>query len=443
MFHQKNIEYIINSYEIKELNNFASNFKIPYFCGQKYYDNSAIKYHNKTSIATLIVNHLDYKLKSEIEIKEIMDKKYNDNKTKYYKELPNRLYNKTTVQINDNYDKPCLLFGLNSICPYGGQIKILGKSEYAYRVSYALKMNIFTENIPKYNEFDEILQVSHGNGCDKHCIEQSHLELKKAKNENNREDKIRDNTLPRGENHSKSIITNEQAQWILDTKGKGKTQKQRADEIKTSIYVVQHIDNGSSWAHLSNNSNKISEKSDKKENDKFTSEDWVNILKYLKDHSEPSKTLYYNNTPCDIWTGPLENGYGKFRFKNVSRMAHVFAAEAKQGFERDITLKPKVRHLCNKKSCVNPEHLSIGTNKQNMEDAIDNGSKVAKLTRYQVMYIKLLLRLTQMKIKDIANIFGVVATTISSIKNGKAWERIDYDAHQTAKIIQQYYKDIN
>lgn len=70
---------------------------------------------------------------------------------------------------------------------------------------------------------------------------------------------------------------------------------------------------------------------------------------------------------CWIWTASRQrNGYGQsFLFGNPTP-AHRVSYIA---FKGEITVGLEVMHSCANRSCVNPDHLSLGTHQQNMRDA--------------------------------------------------------------------------
>ncbi len=77
---------------------------------------------------------------------------------------------------------------------------------------------------------------------------------------------------------------------------------------------------------------------------------------------------------CWIWIGANDRkrGYGSFHIKGKSIGAHRVA------YEFFIGAIPKgmvVMHKCDNPRCVNPEHLQIGTQKQNIHDMISKGRK--------------------------------------------------------------------
>jgi hypothetical protein len=91
-----------------------------------------------------------------------------------------------------------------------------------------------------------------------------------------------------------------------------------------------------------------------------------------------------------------------------------------------------VCHSCDNPSCVNPEHLFVGTSKENTRDMIDKNRRPvlcgekhpnAKLTNDQVAQIKQ-LRSENRLLKDIANQFNISFQTVSSITKGTTWNNI-------------------
>lgn len=96
--------------------------------------------------------------------------------------------------------------------------------------------------------------------------------------------------------------------------------------------------------------------------------------------------------------------------------------------ERRANRSKVVRHLCGNKACLNPEHLCLGTQSENLIDAIEMGtyptgedSWSAKLSQAQVDEIRTLYPGRSQK--QLANMFGVSQQQISKIVNGQKWAR--------------------
>ena len=78
---------------------------------------------------------------------------------------------------------------------------------------------------------------------------------------------------------------------------------------------------------------------------------------------------------CWIWTGSLSRGYGhvyigKRNNKDYSKRAHRFSWELHKG---QIPKELEVCHKCDVRCCVNPDHLFLGTRKDNMQDCSKKG----------------------------------------------------------------------
>lgn len=82
----------------------------------------------------------------------------------------------------------------------------------------------------------------------------------------------------------------------------------------------------------------------------------------------PTKVSPEPNTGCWIWYGGItKDGYGRLRTKSPRRMtlAHRYSLTL-SGV--DVPSAMNVCHLCDEPSCVNPQHLFVGTQRDNMQD---------------------------------------------------------------------------
>jgi hypothetical protein len=86
---------------------------------------------------------------------------------------------------------------------------------------------------------------------------------------------------------------------------------------------------------------------------------------------------------CWIFTGYKDrDGYGQYGIRDqgikVSYQAHRFSYEAETGIYPGKLL---VCHHCDNPSCVRPDHLFLGTNKDNMEDMVKKGRQGGRLIK--------------------------------------------------------------
>ena len=125
---------------------------------------------------------------------------------------------------------------------------------------------------------------------------------------------------------------------------------------------------------------------------------------------------------CWNWKGTITKGYGSFWKENNNRPAHRIAYELWKG---PIPEGNVVRHSCFNTLCVNPNHLSVGTQKENIEDSVKAGRHQHNETHWssikfnddQIKAIKSSLKSQ----RQLAREYNVSQTTISKIIRDIHW----------------------
>lgn len=137
---------------------------------------------------------------------------------------------------------------------------------------------------------------------------------------------------------------------------------------------------------------------------------------------------------CWMWRGGKSDkrGYGLTCGDYAHRVSwKLHRGEIPEGLE--------VCHHCDNPSCVNPEHLFVGTRQDNLKDMARKGRQVfqrhpekqprgerqhlAKLTEFRVRVIREEVAAGKPH-KEIAALFGITPTTVRDVAYRKTWKHI-------------------
>lgn len=135
------------------------------------------------------------------------------------------------------------------------------------------------------------------------------------------------------------------------------------------------------------------------------------------------------NTGCWLWGGLIDkDGYGrvspkKHKLRNAHRLSYFFH---KGDFDRSLF----VCHTCDQPSCINPDHLFLGTVQENSDDMKNKKRQArgeqqwkAKLDTIDIKNIRILYGLGIYSCKEIGRFFSVSDVNVHSIVTYKIWKK--------------------
>lgn len=145
-------------------------------------------------------------------------------------------------------------------------------------------------------------------------------------------------------------------------------------------------------------------------------------------------------TGCLLYTGSVSGtGYGNISYRGARAKAHRLAYRL---FVGEIPDGLCVCHTCDNRACVNPRHLWLGTNKQNVDDREEKGRRHcvegaknprARLTEDDVRNIRRLRKAGVAK-SLLAAQFGLTIGYVKDISNGRTWRSLE--AHPRPSEVQ-------
>lgn len=116
----------------------------------------------------------------------------------------------------------------------------------------------------------------------------------------------------------------------------------------------------------------------------------------MSDDPEKFWSKVNKTSTCWLWSGCVSsNGYGSFRWNGKTVTTHRLSFFLSNGYMPSSNMD--IIHSCDVKICVNPNHLRVGTRKENILDYLKKGfsygktgenNHMAKITDLQYKEIK-------------------------------------------------------
>lgn len=123
---------------------------------------------------------------------------------------------------------------------------------------------------------------------------------------------------------------------------------------------------------------------------------------------------------CHLWTGARVGMYGQIKVGNRNTLAHRVAYALAHG---EISPEIDVLHRCDTPLCVNPDHLFLGSHKDNMQDKAKKSRAPSKLTAEDVPRIREMIAAGR-SLCSIAKQHGVGHHAIADIRDGVTWAHV-------------------
>jgi len=132
-----------------------------------------------------------------------------------------------------------------------------------------------------------------------------------------------------------------------------------------------------------------------------------------------------NEAGCWVWRFSVTNqGYPSLTHNNERVKGHRLAYRT---FVGPIPEGAHVLHRCDNRRCINPDHLRLGTNADNVLDRNSRGRQArgessgsARITESDVR----LIRSSGLTNRELGEMLGLARHTVCGIRNGRSWKHV-------------------
>jgi len=154
----------------------------------------------------------------------------------------------------------------------------------------------------------------------------------------------------------------------------------------------------------------------------------IDLLAYLEKWSIPEP-----NSGCWLWIGSINRlGYGQTAYFSGITKAHRLSWSVHRG---PIPDRMMVLHKCDNRQCINPDHLFLGTQTDNMRDMTAKGrgkvipqpgasNPMARLSEASAASALARYRAGGISQHALARDYGVAVMTINRLVRGQTWKHL-------------------
>ena len=153
---------------------------------------------------------------------------------------------------------------------------------------------------------------------------------------------------------------------------------------------------------------------------------------FAKSKCKPIEPRFFNKVDktgdCWLWIGSTYIcGYGRMSWNGKTQSSHRISWKLKFG---EIPNNLFVLHKCDEKLCVNPDHLFLGTQRDNILDLVKKGRNAKHHSRkWKQLRKRSIIRIRKLyeefkNYSKIANIYKVSRVTIMNVVKRKTWKHI-------------------
>jgi len=151
------------------------------------------------------------------------------------------------------------------------------------------------------------------------------------------------------------------------------------------------------------------------------------------------RTEFDPQSGCIEWQGATTtHGYGQLSMNGEIFYTHRLSYEIYKG---EIEDGLQINHRCHNECCVNPEHLYMGTQQENVRDAVVEGEYVSnfgigdehfnsKLCEDDVIELRKLYSTGDYTYEELGRKFNVNENTVGEAIRGDTWSHVTMEANQ-------------